>query len=239
MTHTRTENLAKVPNEHLPEALAALSPATYEMLREELAKRLDFRVSALDRMYKEGVSKAQKQDKEIESATMPRKSQVTRLIEIAENLALCHDKDGTAYAELGMIAHREVWPVQSKAFRDWLSTEHYLRTSTGCNRNSISDALTTIEARAKCHGDEREVFLRVAERDGALYVDLADERWRCVRVTGERWEILDRSPVMFIRKRTSGALPLPERDGNIKELWPFLNVAENDRLLVAGWLPVR
>jgi hypothetical protein len=152
MTDARIELLANVPEEHLPEALAALSPATYEMLRQGLAQRLGFRVSALDRMYKQGVSQAQKENEEIEGTTTPRKSQVTRLIEIAQNLALFHDKEGHAYAELAMMNHREVWPVQSKAFKDWLSSEHYLRTGTGCNRNSISDALTTIEARAKCYG---------------------------------------------------------------------------------------
>jgi hypothetical protein len=83
MTDARIEVPANVPEEHLPEALAALSPATYEKLREGFAKRLDFRVSAVDRMYKEGVSKAERQDKEIEDTTTPRKSQVTRLIEIA------------------------------------------------------------------------------------------------------------------------------------------------------------
>ncbi len=232
------DQLAAVPREHLAEALAALSRVNYDAVRDALAKRIGngIRVTTLDALYKEGLAAAKEKDEEIEHPATPRKSQVTRLIEIAEPLALFHDREGTAYAELGMIAHREVWPIESKAFRDWLSSEHYRLTATGCNRNSIADALTTIQARAKCCGEEREVHHRVAERDGVLFIDLADERWRCVKITAQGWEVLDRSPVMFTRKRTSEALPVPERGGSIDELWPFLNVAKANRPLVAGWL---
>ncbi|MGH8646455.1 MAG: hypothetical protein ACREX4_19165, partial [Gammaproteobacteria bacterium] len=189
----RIDQLAEVPRSTWRKALAALSRIDFDAMREALAKRMGngMRVSTLDALYKEGLTNAKKEDKEIEHPTTPRKSQVTRLVELAEPLALFHDKEGTAYAELGMLAHREVWPIESKAFKDWLSSEHYRLTATGCNRNSIADALTTIQARAKCCGEEREVHYRVAERDGALFVDLGDERWRCAKITAEGWEVLD------------------------------------------------
>ncbi|MGO5251732.1 hypothetical protein ACTQ2Q_10340, partial [Atopobiaceae bacterium LCP21S3_F11] len=44
-----------------------------------------------------------------------------------------------------------------------------------------------------------------------------------------------KAPVLFRRTALTGPMPLPTR-GNMEELWSLLNVTEDDRALVLGWL---
>jgi hypothetical protein len=41
---------------------------------------------------------------------------------------------------------------------------------------------------------------------------------------------------MFTRRGTPAPLPVPEPDGSLSDLWPFLNISEKYRPLVSGWL---
>jgi len=79
------------------------------------------------------------------------------------------------------------------------------------------------------------VFLRTAEADGKLYVDLTDDEWRVVEIDAHDWRVLDHSPVMFTRRGSPAPLPVPESGGSLSELWQFLNVSKKYRSLVAGW----
>jgi hypothetical protein len=69
------------------------------------------------------------------------------------------------------------------------------------------------------------VHVRVAEHEGALYVDLADDHWRAVEVTPAGWQIISTPPVRF--RRSPGLLPLPapQRVGSILTLQSLLDLA--------------
>src|SRR5262249_3288253 len=93
-----------------------------------------------------------------------------------------------------------------------------------------------LEARAGA-GPEHPVYVRVAEAEGKVYVDLADEHCRVVEVDPDGWRVLDRSPVRFRRAAGMRALPEPVRGGTIEELRRLINV-EDDRAwrLLVAWL---
>jgi hypothetical protein len=59
------------------------------------------------------------------------------------------------------------------------------------------------------------VFVRVAELDGAIYVDLANESWEVVKITSAGWKIVTTGRVRFRRARGMKALPRPTRGGSI------------------------
>src|SRR5207248_3713428 len=109
---------------------------------------------------------------------------------------------GTAYADLVIDGHRETWPIRSRRFRAFLRRSYYRASGTAASASTISGALDQLEARAQFDGPERLVNLRVAEHDGALYLDLADDRWRTVEVTRSGWQIVSAPPVRF--RRPSG-----------------------------------
>lgn len=155
-------------------------------------------------------------------------------IELADRFELFHDPDLNAYAvDPGTI--RRVYAVRSRDFRNRLSGDFFALTGKGCNGNAVSDALSTIEAKAVHKGALRPVYLRVARIGDCLYVDLADDRWRVIEVTADGWPILDRSPVDFIRRKGMAAFPDPVPGGSIDRLRDFLNVEPEDFPLVVGW----
>ena len=78
--------------------------------------------------------------------------------------------------------HRETWPLRSKRFRAWLRQQYYERTWDAPSPSALSAALNVLEAQAQFDGPERQVSVRVAEQDGSIYLDLADEFWRCVEI---------------------------------------------------------
>jgi len=94
-----------------------------------------------------------------------------------------------------------------------------------------------LEAQAQFDGPQRKVSVRLAEQDGLIYLDLADEFWRCVEIGANGWRITEDPPVRFRRSAGIQPLPFPVRGGSIESLAPFLNLgSENDFVLVVAWL---
>ena len=104
------------------------------------------------------------------------------------------------------------------------------------SRHTLEEVAFAVAAKARCQGEEQELFVRVAFFDGAVWLDLGDREWRVVRITPEGWKVVADCPVAF--RRTTGmlALPTPVRGGNINELRPFLNTGSDaDFRLAVSW----
>jgi hypothetical protein len=96
--------------------------------------------------------------------------------------------------------------------------------------------MNVIRARARYDGAEREVYTRVAEVDGRVYLDLCNKAWEVVEITSSGWRILEQSPVHFQRRAGMLALPQPETGGSVTELQEYVNVTrDEDFPLVVSW----
>jgi hypothetical protein len=178
-------------------------------------------------------------------------SMMDLLIRYGREGELFHDPDGEPYATVEVGDHRETYHLRTKGYRGWLRHKCYLEekerlekigrpeeSPTVPRSQQINDALAQLEAISQFEGPEREVHVRVAEHEGAIYVDLADERWRAVRIDPDRWRIISDPPVKFVRPK--GMLPLPEPveggEGE-KRLRDLLNVKDEDSWqLLLAWL---
>jgi hypothetical protein len=159
------------------------------------------------------------------------------LLSIGTAVQFFHASDGTAFADLRIDGHRETWPVRSKRFRNWLRQHYYERTWEAPSPAALTAALDTFEAQAQFDGPLRKVSVRVAEENGLLYLDLADEFWRCVEVRPQGWRIAEDPPVRFRRSAGMQSLPLPVRGGSVDCLASFLNLSsENDFVLIVAWV---
>jgi hypothetical protein len=158
------------------------------------------------------------------------------LTEIAACSELFHTATGTAFADLLVDGHRETWPIRSKRFRGWLRRCYYEATGGALNGQAISSELDLLEARAQFDAPERSVHVRVAEHDGRIYLDLADEHWRAVEIGPDGWRV-NKCPVRFRRPAGMLPLPVPEPGGSIEVLGSFLNLSSrSDFVLVVAWL---
>jgi hypothetical protein len=88
-------------------------------------------------------------------------------------------------------------------------------------------------------GPQRNASVRLAEQDGLIYLDLADEFWRCVEIRPNGWRIAEDPPVRFRRSAGMQPLPLPVRGGSIEALAPFLNLASENWLAVTPRRPAQ
>lgn len=165
-----------------------------------------------------------------------RKPQATNLVELADDAELFHTPEGDAYATVRCGGHAETWALKVRGFRDWLMRRYYESEGSAPSAQAVQDALDVLRGRARFDGAALEVHTRVAEHDGAIYLDLCDERWRAVRISRDGWQIVDAPPVKFWRARGMLELPEPARGGSIKRLRDYVNVSEEDWPLIVSWL---
>jgi hypothetical protein len=143
------------------------------------------------------------------------------LTNLAVSAELFHTADGTAFADLMIDGHRETWPVRSIRLRSWLRRKYYEATGAAPGAGAISSALNLLEARAQFDAPRRAVYLRVAEHDGRIYLDLADDCWRAVEIGPDGWQVIICPPVRFRRAAGMLPLPMPVRGGSIELLLLF------------------
>ena len=152
---------------------------------------------------------------------------------------LWHDPDGEPYIDVrGEHGERRTLRVRSRSCRTWLSGLLYTAEQKAIGGNAASDAIDVLAAMAVHDGRERPVHVRVAEHDGAIYLDLADDSWRAVCVTANGWDIVSEPPMRFRRPRGLRSLPEPVRQGGgWADLRTILHLGEGrDWILLVAWL---
>ena len=172
----------------------------------------------------------------------PRKSQATMLVELAEaaGIELFRGLDTmNAYVSATVDGHRETWAIPSRPLRLWLRRLFWLGQGKAPSAQAVQDAIGVLEAKALFSQPpiEHPVGLRLAEHEGAIWLDLCDASWRAIDVRADGWDIVDAPPVRFVRTNGMRPLPAPERGGSIEELRPLLNVPDDDDWrLITAWL---
>jgi hypothetical protein len=165
-------------------------------------------------------------------------SQTTVLIDMAKKRAeLWYDeKTEKAYATFMVGDHCENWTIDGSKFRKWLSKQYYEKTSRAPGSTALKAATNTIAGIAEFDGERKSVYLRSAEFNGKIYIDLCDEHWRAVEIDSDDWRIAENCPVNFRRAKGMWPLAEPERGGDIEILRRFINVTDEDWPLVKAWL---
>jgi hypothetical protein len=147
---------------------------------------------------------------------------------------LFHDGDAP-YATLAGTG--QTWPVQSRPFAQLLRRwAHGAGITPG--REAINTAQDTLAGKALFDGPALPVRVRLAELDGAVYLDLGRDDWSAVRITPAGWDVVTTYPLLrFRHPRGMLPLPLPERGGNLSTLRQLLNVGSDaDWRLLVAWL---
>ena len=72
----------------------------------------------------------------------------------------------------------------------------------------LQKALRLLEGKALFEGHAQAVFVRLAESDDAIYLDLTNAAWEAAEITPYGWQVMPRPPVKFLRRPRS-ALTAP------------------------------
>jgi hypothetical protein len=166
-----------------------------------------------------------------------RRAQAQILVQLADEAELFHTPEGEAFATVPVGEHRETHAVQRKSFRQWLVRRFYEDQRRPPAAQALTNALGVLEARASFDGPERQVFTRVAEFEGAIYLDLGTESWEAIKITEHGWVRASEPPVRFRRTAGMRPLPMPVLGGSVEELRRFVNIeTEADFLLIVAFL---
>lgn len=174
-------------------------------------------------------------DKKDKVATPKQSSVADTLVRLAvERCEVWNDSLGRPFATpKGGAQHLR---ADQPTFRQWLAGEYFDLCEKASPQESLHSAANVVVMRA-LRGPTHPVFVRVAEHEGAVLLDLGDATYRAVRVAPGGWEVVNPPhPVRFLRPRTMHPLPLPQRGGAIEDFKPFLNTDEAGLHLVVGFM---
>lgn len=161
---------------------------------------------------------------------------------VSDYCELFHNKNKECFAKINIDGRTEVWGISSTGFADWIRGEYFRATSKGIPDKKLYEITPTLKALAIHKGYEQEVFMRVAQVDNKIYIDLCDKGWNVIEITKDKWEIIDKSPVSFIRnsymlpmQKPMGTYKTPFNNG-IQLLKKHINIRNEDFILVVGIL---
>ena len=157
---------------------------------------------------------------------------------VQDRAELFHDPDKVAYASFGTGLHREVWPLDSTGFREWLGAEFYRETRLIPKETPLKDACVALAGIAKYDGDEQDVFIRVAKTEAGYAVDCCNDTWQSVLIEPGAWRLDPAQTIRFRRTPTMRALPVPlvPGAGDVDLLWKCVNVKESERNILLAWM---
>lgn len=164
------------------------------------------------------------------------KSQTAQLAEIVKQCELWHSPDGKAFATIETKGILENHAITSRIFQDWLVGQCYKRFGFIPADETIhrTQRLVEYQAREKA---EHKPCLRMGLHEDIVYYSLGDSDGNVVRITKDGWSVVSSSPIKFIRKPTTRALPKPQCGGNINEFLDLFHLQDQDiRQLVVAWL---
>lgn len=220
---------------------APFSDASLALLNEFKTQDLPGWMRLRERIKKAGVSVVEL-DKQMcrGDDSFPEKDQKTadKLIELARgNCKFVHDDQKRAFAIFRSSGARQVYGLQSSGFNDYLSHLYYTTHDRAPSDTAIKVALATLRGQAQFEGDLCEIHTRIAKTPEGYWLDLCNDAWQCVHITALGWSVVagDGAP-MFTRTSSMRDLPIPQPGGSLEDLWPLVNIPEQDRPMVLTWM---
>ena len=121
-----------------------------------------------------------------------------------------------------------------RSLRAELAAGYLKRFGRPPSSNALGDMLGAIEG--KCSSTEpAPLYLRIAERDGTVWLDLGRRDGLAVRINAKGWTTTTDYPVIFRRTALTGELPEPVLGGDLNELRELINVTAEAWPLLVAW----
>jgi hypothetical protein len=176
---------------------------------------------------------AKKSDKPVD---LEKASVAAKLIHLGQQgVEYFKTPDGVVYADITKEGRRETVAVRSTEFSKHLRAELYKGFQTSTNSDAMSQAVATLEAIATQQEVERAVCNRVAKDGGDIYIDLAANDWKAVKVTPEGWDVVSDYPVRF-RRGGAAKMPEPIKGGDLEDFRALCQLDQDTWVKVLCWM---
>ena len=179
-----------------------------------------------------------KDDKDYNESLNIKETQAMKLMRLLEknNILLFHDLTKTPFVSLNIDGHLEIWSVESEDFKTWLQGLFYTKTNRALNKDSLSETIAILTAKAK-FDSKKSVPLknRVAKDNNAFWYDLVNDNWQAIKITENGWSIESNPPLLFYRYSHQLNQCEPEHGGDIFKIFDYINIS-NRKILFLCWL---
>ena len=153
------------------------------------------------------------------------------------------DQYKTPYVVVDIGKRHEAYAVPSSDFKKWLLSLCFQQTGKGMSDEDYRTATNNLLAQMFYEGAATaELWYRTAwskfttHDEPVLYYDLGNIEWQAVKVTKSGWEVVQQ-PAIFKRYANLAMQVKPTTDGDINDIFNFINVkTEDGKLLLLVWL---
>lgn len=155
---------------------------------------------------------------------------------IRRGLELFIDPNGTRYATVNIDGINYTYEIGRKDLDEVIESNYYELTGCFPKESALKAFKKKLRYDAKYQGETKEVYVRFAQVDDEIYIDLGDKSGRAVHITSAGWQVVTNPPVKFIRYGHMLPLPVPLHNGDYCKLLKSLNLkTKDDELLVLTW----
>lgn len=166
-----------------------------------------------------------------------KKSQAEIMGEIAQQAKYLTSDTDDIYAVINMESHNEVYKVRGRKYRLWLLNKFYAHTGGIPKKETVNQVIDMVEAWADFGGENQNLHLRVAEKDGKFYYDLSNGTRQIVEISQEGCQVLDNPPPLFYRTANMTSQVSPNFDGDINLLFKHIKLKEKeDQILLLTYI---
>jgi DNA primase len=156
---------------------------------------------------------------------------------IKNNINLFKNKADVIYVRVQVDKHQEIYPINDDRFKRYLRREARKEFGKIVSAEVINGVKSELEADGDYEGQAIELENRIAKDEEAFYYDLTDAEHRVIKVTQDKWTILNHPEPFF--KREAHQIPQvdPDPKGDIKEILSlFPKFTYNQKLLYQVFL---
>jgi hypothetical protein len=154
---------------------------------------------------------------------------------------LFHDDRNRAYISTPTsTGGRLCYSLDSTSANLLIRESHHRAGEKPLSRNSLTEVIDTLKARAIFDGPKIKVCVRVARIGSEIFIDLGTPGGEMVRITPDGWSVVNLASVAFVRGEGFKPLPQPAlgptKPGLIEDFFAMLGIVGDNAVLLTGFL---
>lgn len=171
-----------------------------------------------------------------------RRSVADKLVDLVTQNSNSFFKDQyeTPFALVYNKDHHEVVRIGSDKFKRYLGWLYYENENKAPNIEAVNSAIQVLHAKAEYKGDTIPLSLRVALYDGNIHYDLTNEKWQCIKITRDSWQVLNETTSPLFTRHNQIAQVQPDRNYEPEIFDKFIRLLnlkkEDDRILLKVYI---
>jgi hypothetical protein len=144
------------------------------------------------------------------------------------------DLFGVPYATIKVNNHLETWKISSSHYEDFFVKEVYEKTGNILTETQLKNLINISSAKAKFGGEKKQVYLRAANVNGIIYLDLCNDNWEALKISANEITKASAREIKFQRQPHMKELlvDLHADLSDINRIFKYVEVGDDDEKIL-------